>query len=223
MPDRLAQIEKMLEQGMSEEEILKALAPPATTPYSRLEGGSAMGAQHIWPDRPAAGGLAGFAKRFMGIEDAVRQTPEEEAASLPIPFTEKRVKPATAAMGALDVASGVQLLRALPAFARNLLGEAAPGVFQKVTPQAMHFGTRTPPAPEPPVSALRFAPKPSAAPIEPPVERFPSPMKEWLAESTAGTPSPGAAGINPEFPFSSGELSYDLSQLVKQAAKRKRR
>lgn len=210
MPDQLAQIEKMLAEGKTEEQILAAfgVAPKAATPEGRIAAGSAMGAQRIGPEpKDTSSALARFAKQFMGVVNPKDMSFEEEKGTLPLPFTENRLKPGDAAMGAMGVASGVQMLRALPAFARNLLSEAAPGAFKKAVPSAMHYGTKAAPAIEEPAKVLRFGVrKPPVPSVEPPVEQFPSPLREWLAESTAGTPSPGAMGVNPEFPFTPDEL-----------------
>lgn len=127
--DPVAAIEAMLAKGMGEEEIIATMggkpAAPAPTPYDRLMGGSAMGAQKMGP-RPPENKLLGFAKEFMGIADPTRMTTDEEQGSFPIPFTHSRLKPGDAAMGAMSLAGMGSFAKQLPAFARGVLEESAP-------------------------------------------------------------------------------------------------
>lgn len=216
--DPVAAIEEMIERGMNEEQIMAALGRP-NTPATRIAAGSAMGAKSIGPPKQESG-IVPFIKKWAGIESSVGPITESERTNqgtVPIPGTNQRVLPGRAALAGMDVASGVQFLRALPAFARNILQESAPGLLEKLSPAParMNYGVKVAEAAEAPAARMRFGVKEPVADAVPPTERFPSPMDEWLAESTKGTPSPGPAGINPEFPFSSSELSYDVSKLPK--------
>lgn len=101
----LKQIEAMLEKGMSEEQIVAALGggapPPIASPNDVL-----AKATSIRPAPPRSQGLAKQALGWlMGIQDPVNQSTEEYLGTLPLPFTDQRIKPADALMTALG---GVQ-------------------------------------------------------------------------------------------------------------------
>lgn len=121
MQDQLAQIEKMLEQGMDEAQILAALGvrQAPSTPYDRLQGGGMAGAKSIGPGPAAESGPLAWVKRFVGLTDGGEINPEE--GSMPLPFTDKRLKPATAAQAGMSALGGAQLLRSIPGMARELM------------------------------------------------------------------------------------------------------
>ena len=235
--DVVAQIEKMLEQGMSEEQILAHFAPPKPT-FDQSVAQAAQKATSIGPVRHAGSPLLQKIMHFAGITDPAQLDDQEYGGTLPLPGG-KRLRPADAANAAMTVAGGVQFARNIPAFVRNLLDEVGP----RVVPSLPSF-SRPPAPPFPKAPSIsgedavqvgqQLAPKlpqfsppkaptgpfPQApsitgqdvihprTPYEPPIERLPDFLREWLAESLKGTANKAesAAGLNPEFPFYSSEL-----------------
>lgn len=132
--DQLALIEKMLEEGKNEAQIMEAfgIKPPPAGP-AQLPG------QRMGPvERPSRG--VEFIKNFLGIGDGRFMDADQTAGSIPIPFTQQRLRPADAAMAAMTgygtgmgVKSGYGLLKNLltPPVAGPTL---APKVAQTVGP-----------------------------------------------------------------------------------------
>lgn len=137
--DKIAQIEKMLEQGMDENQILAALGvkvpPPQTTPQQRVAAGSAMGARSMGPVKDNTNPMVKFAKRYMGIvdPDTAKASELEESGTIPLPFTRNRLAPGVAAMGLLG-------LGGMGGFAKNALRAPV-----RALPQAAPKPAPTPP------------------------------------------------------------------------------
>lgn len=111
MEDQLAKIEKMLEQGMNEEQILAALG--VRTAPKPLPGTSIGPVQRD-------NSLLSKIMEFAGVRDGRFMDIEEEQSTLPIPFTQKRLAPADAAMTALGGMETAAALKAIPQIAWKL-------------------------------------------------------------------------------------------------------
>lgn len=146
--DQLAQIEKMLEQGMSKEQILAQLG--VQTAPQRPPGHSIAPVERD-------NGLLRKIMDFAGIRDGRFMDVEEEQSTIPIPFTQSRLAPADAAMAALGGAEVGAGLRAIPA-----------AVWR------MGFGKRPPLVPHGPAPAPRTEGVDVGRLLgEPPTPRFP--------------------------------------------------
>lgn len=228
MDDQLAKIEKMLADGMSEEQILAnfglRMPAPQEKPYDKLK--SDLSSAATGAKKEVGDIYSGMRQQVQGLEDSSWMGKIGQALRTgtygPLVDTIKGI----AGLGGGMVSNGIEAVKGNPeaggrgvvdgllllAGARGMGKVGVPAEIPAGLPQSLMRTLRPGKmlGPEPPMLGPEMAPPgyvpprtPSAAP---PIERFPSPMREWLAESTAGTPSPGMMGVNPEFPFLPGEF-----------------
>lgn len=220
--DRLAQIEKMLAQGMTEEQIIAALgggkpAAPAA-PYNPLA--AAGKATSIRPEPPRMPRLAREALRmFTGIVDPIDIENEN---SLPLPFTEKRLLPADAALNAVGWAN---FAKQIPAGIRSLLGRSSQRAMNANTWANAQYPTRTlsprrmlgPGSPATPDIPLNTIDNELVSLAPDPLGGFNFIPQEAFETSVYGTLNPGGGRI---IPVGGGKTVQAVTKAAKKTKKR---
>jgi hypothetical protein len=232
MPQKptLEQLEKMLAEGKSEQEILTAFGQaPAPDPYAKLRSDvSQAGAGAV---EEGTNIFRGMKKQAEDLDSAPWTTKIGQAVRTgtygPLVDTVKGFL----GLGASGVKNGIAAAQGDPrAGGRGLvdLGLLYAGM-RGLRKGGMEIGM-----PEDLLGSFRLKTPPSKVPLGPtppptppanvnlPVERFPSPMSQWLAESTAGDTGPltHKMGVNPEFPFAKEEFTFKADP-TKKAKKRR--